>query len=60
MKSSAVVTADAAGCVCGAVSVLLTDLRAASELSACATSGMTSAFWLDSKQLPAALPELSL
>lgn len=53
-------TADAAGCVCGAVSVPLTDLRAASELSACATSGMTSAFWLDSKQLPAALPVLSL
>lgn len=53
-------TADAAGCVCEAVSVLLTDLHAASELSACATSGMTSAFWLDSKQLPAALLELSL
>lgn len=53
-------TADAAGCVSGTASVPPTAHRAAAELSACATSAMTSAIWLGSKRLPAAPPEPSL
>lgn len=53
-------TADAAGCVSGTGSVSPTAHPAAAALSACATSATTSAIWLGSKRLPAALPEPSL
>lgn len=54
-------TGDAADCVSVPDSVLALPavLHAASELSACATSETKSGIWLDSKQLPAAQPELS-